>query len=414
MGATASLEPRTLPVQPGGQAVLLVTIRNTGAVVDEFAIEGLGDIGAWAAADPPTLSLFPGAQGTVKLTFSPPREPSTKAGPTPFGVMVRSHEDPNGSTVEEGTLEVGTFLAPSAELVPRTSHGSRAGHHDLALDNRGNAAVSATLSGVDPDRLVRFAIEPATLPVEPGVAGFAKVAVKPAKTFWRGPAKTRPFKLTVLPDAAGAAPLVLDGSYLQESILPPWFLRALAALVAVLVALVLLWLLVLQPQIRSTAAQTLADFGFTPKPSSAAAGGGAGASTPGPGTSPSPAPSAIVTLTPPPGGARAPVDGRLDTTTNALIPSSGTLSITDLVFSNPTGASGDLTLERVSPAGTTKLLVLRLENFRDLDYHFVTPITIHDGETLALVANCSSTGSGGVAAPACLPAVFYSGYVQGG
>jgi hypothetical protein len=111
---------------------------------------------------------------------------------------------------------------------------------------------------------------------------------------------------------------------------------------------------------------------------------------------------------------QAPVDGRLDTSTNALSPSAGTLSITDLVFSNPTGASGDLTLQRVSSAGATKLLVLRLDNFRDLDYHFVTPITIHAGETLALVANCSATGAGGGAAPACLPAVFYSGYLQGG
>ncbi|HLX34126.1 MAG TPA: hypothetical protein VKR30_02670 [Candidatus Limnocylindrales bacterium] len=410
MGATASLEPRTLPVDPGAEATLVVTIRNTGSVVDEYAIEGLGDTASWMTADPPTLSLFPGAQGTARITFGPPRSASTKAGPTPFAVMVRSHEDPNGSTVEEGTLQVGAFLAPSAELVPRTSHGSRSGHHDLALDNRGNTAVAAALSGSDPDGLVRFAIDPPTLPVDPGTAGFAKVAVKPVRTFWRGPAKTRPFQLAIQPDAPGAAPVVLDGSYLQESILPPWFVRAVMALIALIVALVLLWLLVLQPQIKATAAQALADAGYTARPGSPGGGGGGTG-----GGSPSPLASSVVTLTPPPAGQQALVDGRLDTTTNALTPTAGTLFITDLVFSNPTGASGDLTLQRNPVSGApTKLLVLRLDNFRDYDVHFVTPITVHAGETLALVANCAATGSGGGAAPACEPAVFYSGYVTSG
>ena len=404
MGATASLEQAALSVEPGGEASVGITVRNSGSVVDQFTIEILGDPGAWATADPPTLSLFPGAQGSARITFRPPRASSTPAGTVRFGVMARSAEDPTGSTVEEGTLQVGAFLAPTAELVPRTSHGSRTGRHDLALDNRGNVPLGTTLEGLDPDRLVRFDFDPPSLSVEPGVAGFAKVLVKPVRTFWRGGAKTRSFQIAVRPDVPDATPVLLEGSYLQEPILPPWFVRAMVALLALVVAAVLLWLLVLQPQIRSTAAQTLQDFGFTPKPGSVAAGGK-------PGASPSPGASNVLSVTPPPGGGQGPVDGRLDTTTNALTPTSGTLFITDLVFSNPTGASGDLTLQRTSATGTTQLFVLRLDNFRDLDFHFVTPITVHEGETLALVASCTATGPSTPAA-ACTPAVFYSGYVQ--
>jgi len=404
MGAIASLEQATPAVDPGGEVSVGVTVRNTGTVVDQFTIEILGDPAAWATADPPTLSLFPGAQGNARITFRPPRLSSTPAGAVRFGVMVRSAEDQTGSTVEEGSLQVGAFLAPSAELVPRTSHGSRSGRHDLAIDNRGNVALTTALEGLDPDRLTRFVFDPPTLAVEPGVAGFAKVLVKPVRTFWRGGAKTRPFQIAVRPDAAGATAVLLDGSYLQESILPPWFVRAMVALLALLVAAVLLWLLVLQPQIRATAAETLVDFGFTPKPGSVAAGGGK------PGASPSPGPSNVLTL---PGGGQGPVDGRLDTTTNALIPTAGTLFITDLVFSNPTGASGDLTLQRTSGTATTPLLVLRLDNFRDLDFHFVTPIAVHAGETLALVAGCAAATGPTSVAPACAPAVFYSGYLQG-
>jgi hypothetical protein len=406
MGAITSLQPGTLPVDPGGLATVTLTVRNTGTVVDEFSIEILGETTAWASADPPSISLFPGAEGTSTITFRPPRAPSTRAGQVSFGVMARSKEDPAGSVVAEGALDVSPFLEPTAELIPRTSHGSRSGRHDVALDNRGNIRLEAAIEGIDADRLVRFDIDPPNLSVDPGVASFAKIAVKPAKTFLRGPAKSRPFTIAIKPDAANASPIVLDGSYLQESILPWWFVRALIALVALIVALVLLWLLVLQPSIKSTAADTLVEFGFSPKPGSPAGGGGGG----GGGGSPTPAPAGALVVTPPPGGGVTQVDGRLDTTNNAVIPKAGTLFVTDLVFSNPTGAAGDLTLERTTPSGTTQLMVLRLENFRDLDFHFVTPITVRIDETLALVANCTTSPPGPAAA--CTPAVFYSGYVQ--
>ncbi|NJD28503.1 MAG: hypothetical protein FIA92_09420 [Chloroflexi bacterium] len=405
MGASASLEPRTLAVEPGGEATVALTVRNNGSVVDQFTIEVLGDAGAWATAEPPSLSLFPGAQETTRITFRPPRAPSTAAGPMRFGAMVRSKEDPDGSTVEEGMLDVGGFLAPAAELVPRTSHGSRTGRHEIALDNRGNLPLQVALQGVDPDRLVRFDFDPPALSVEPGAAGFAKLLVKPVRTFWRGPAKTRPFQVAVQPDAPGSTPLVVDGSYLQESILPWWFLRALLALAALLIGAILFWVLFLQPQIKATAADTLEEFGFTPRPTASRGGEESG-------PPPTPAPSDALNVTPPPEGGQTQVDGRLDTVTNAVGPTAGTLSITDLVFSNPTGASGELTLERRTPSGTTPLLVLRLENFRDLDLHFVTPITVRTGETIALVAAC--TPPAGPAPPAaCTPAVFYSGYVHG-
>lgn len=407
MGAIASLAQPVLPVEPGGQASVVVTIRNTGTVVDQFTIEVLGDGGAWATAEPPTVSLFPGAEGTTTVTFTPPRASSTPAGQVRFGVMVRSKEDPAGSRVEEGTLDVAPFLVTTGELIPRTSHGSRSGKHDLAIDNRGNLATEAELEGVDPDRLVRFEFDPPKLSLDPGVASFAKLSVKPAATFWRGPAKSRSFQVAVKPQAPGAMPIVLDGNYLQESILPWWFVRAMVALLALLIAAILFWVFVLQPTIKSTAADTLIDFGFTPKPGSPASG-----ASPTPGPTLGPLPTGAVAVSPPPGGGRTNVDGRLDTGTNAVGVSGGTLFITDLVFSNPTGASGSLTLQRSAPDGSgTPLLILRLENFRDLDFHFVTPIAIRTGDILALIPSCTAPvppATGGE----CTPAVFYSGYLQ--
>jgi hypothetical protein len=73
------------------------------------------------------------------------------------------------------------------------------------------------------------------------------------------------------------------------------------------------------------------------------------------------------------------------------------LYLTDFLFSNPdpTGA-GEIRLERDGQA----LFVLRLENFRDLDFHFVTPILVADGQELAIVCPTGCPGA----------ALFYSGY----
>ena len=95
-----------------------------------------------------------------------------------------------------------------------------------------------------------------------------------------------------------------------------------------------------------------------------------------------------------------PVDGRLDRT-HPRLDGDGTLFVTDFVFSNPNGAEGALVVLR----NDTPLLQLRLENFRDYDLHFVTPIVVGPDDTLNLSLACTSPGS-------CDPAVFYSGYVR--
>ena len=139
--------------------------------------------------------------------------------------------------------------------------------------------------------------------------------------------------------------------------------------------------------------------------------GGAGS-----GSSPSPAPAASLppgasappaTAEPTPGGPiiaglGAPVDGLLSED-DASAAASGTLFVTDLVFANPNGREGALILLRDGD----ELIRLKLENFRDLDYHFVTPIVLTDGQALNLSLACT-----GENASPCDPTVFYSGYTR--
>ncbi len=413
MGVSVALQSPSVEVEPGAAAVVEVKLRNTGSVVDEFALDVLGDAAAWAVVEPATLSLFPAAEGVVAVHFQPPRAPSTPAGPIAFGLRARSREDPAGSAVEEGTVVVGSFVEPFAELVPRTSRGSGGAAHEVAVDNRGNVRLSAEVTGTDADRLLRFDIAPPGVVVEPGAASFAKVRVKPARRFWRGQPKTRPFQLFVTPE--GRAPIQLDGALLQEAILPSWFGRLLLVLLAALIALVLLWAFVLKPAINDAVgtaiASPLASLRNDVNGALSGAGlptmgaGGGGSATPAP--TPTPAPGSSATPVPAPtatpgvviAGLGTPVDGRLDNTTKTVVPKA-TLFVTDMVFSNPSGTTGALVILR----GTAPLLQLRLDNFRDYDLHFVTPIVFSNapGSELNLSLTCTSSP--------CDPAVFYSGY----
>jgi len=214
-------------------------------------------------------------------------------------------------------------------------------------------------------------------------------------------------------------PIALDGAMLQEPVLPPWFVRAMIALGLLIIGFILLWLLVLKPTIQTAASeaveQPIADLKDGVNDALSAAGlatvgpGGGGA-----GGSASPAPSVPAggsepppTPTPTPGGPviaglGSPVDGRLSATVTSKAVT-GTLFMTDVVFSNPNGREGALVLLR----GTDELLSLRLENFRDLDFHWVTPIVLTDGQSLNLSLACT-----GANATPCDPTVFYSGYTR--
>ncbi|MFH1474284.1 MAG: hypothetical protein ABIG85_00315, partial [Chloroflexota bacterium] len=310
MGTLVTLSAKTIEVLPGAVATCTVTVKNTGTVVDQFTIDVLGDSAPWAAAEPATLSLFPAAEETTTVFFRPPRAADTPTGELPFGVRARSREDPAGSAVEEGVLVVGAYQDAFAELVPRTSRGSRGATHELAVDNRGNSRLNATVTAGDQDQLLGFDVLPPGLVVDPGTAGFAKIRVKPRKRFWRGQPKTRAFKVAV--QGEGGPPILLDGSLLQEAVLPRWLIPVLLAAIVGLIALIVIWMMFLQPAIKSAATQALEDAGITPLPTQAGGGGGGGGgaaptpaaatppATPGPTPPPGETPTPAPTPTPPP------------------------------------------------------------------------------------------------------------------
>ena len=416
MGVTASLQATSVAATPGSEATVEVRVRNTGHVVDVLHVEVVGDAAAWSVVEPPSVSLFPGNDATVVVRFRPPMAADGPAGAVPFGVRVRSQEDPGGSVVEEGTVDVAPFLAVGAELQPRTSRGRKGAVHELAIDNRGTQPVSVTVAGVDPDGNVLFSIDPPTVDVPANSAAFVKVRVRAAKTFRKGTSLTRQFEV-VASDPGGQPLAVAAGMFVQEETFPRWLRRALLWTLLGLLALLLFWFALGKPAVESAAKEAVAeDAAATESISDPAASGGGGAGSGGGGSGgggenedaggADVSTGSTGTATGDGTGVSKTIDGRLFLTeagvTSYEVPAGSSLQVTDIVLQNPTGDSGSLQIRRDG----TPLLVVELGNFRDLDYHFVAPIVFSAGQKLELSASCT--------AGACTPGAYFAGYlVQG-
>lgn len=422
MGASASLQATELRVAPGGEVTTELRVRNTGTVVDQFTFHPLGSAASWMVIEPAQVSLFPGAEETVQVIFRPPRIATTPSGPTAFAVRAESREDPEGSAVEEGVVHVEPFDERTVEVVPHTTRGRRKGRADVAVDNRGNTKANIQLTGIDPDGALEFDFSPPALAVEPGAAAFSKVTITPKDRFWRGPSVTKQYQ--VLAEEESKEPIAADGALLQDSMLPPWLWKAVLAALLGLLALILLWFLLFRPSIESTAKDAVEEeiapinaaleqnnittVATTPDGGTVAPPGG-GATTVAP-------PGGGGTTVAPPGGDvlgdRSPFDTRLVAVAPAnaggepasfAVPNDQFLELTDIVLQNPNGDSGRIVISRDG----SPILVSALENFRDLDYHFVSPYVFDSGSNLTVqITSCTNP------ATACEAAVSFSGFLR--
>lgn len=420
MGVIAALEGSTIEAAPGAEVSCEVLVRNTGMVVDRVLLDVLGDANEWATVEPDQLNLLPGTGGSARITFRPPKASFPPAGPVPFALRAMSQEDPEGSVIEEGMVAVGSFTDISAELVPKTSHARRQGHHKLIVQNKGNAATEVRLSAADPDEVLEFRFKPEIITADPGTATFVKLRAAPRKRFFKGQSKSLPFQAFVLPGEA--EPVTTEGALLQRQILPEWLFPVLAIATVAAVALVALWFLVFKPEVHSAATQAVQQQTSSLASSaakaskaasqanqaaenadSAAAGGGSGAGHKG--ASPSPSPSASATSAPVPVSTLIPSavpPGKTGTYTYKL-KKKQMLTVSDMLLENPAGDTGTMKIQ----SGKTPLFEFGLADFRDLDYHFVQPLTFTVANPLEIVVACTNTGT-----TKCSAAVSISGLLH--
>ncbi|CAM5253613.1 COG1470 family protein [Streptomyces aurantiogriseus] len=451
MTTAASLDTTAVTAEPGGRIDVPLQVRNSGSTVEEYRFEVVGPAAAWATVEPTSLSLYPDSTGTAVLALSPPRSSEVPAGDVPFGVRVVPTSAPDTAVVPEGVVTVLPFAEITGELVPRGFDGAWRGRTDVAVDNRGNIPMTVRLAAQSDSSRVRLRFARETVELAPGAAELSRLTARPARRLWRGAPVVHPFQVVAMP--TGEVPhesVLLDGTYQQDAILPRWLPRALAAVVAAVVVLAIMWFALLRPVVRSAAKeeskkQVAAVLSPSPNASGAASGGGSsGASAGAAGTgqdaagggSPSSGTAAGSTAGSTGGGtggtggggtggsggggagdprsAQAAVKDSVggDPTADTVyrVPAGQAFDLTDLVVQNPQGDSGTVV---IAAEGRT-LLRLALQNFRDQDYHFVTPIVVPAGGRITMTVTCSEVGRpvGGPTPAQCDESVLVGGTLR--
>jgi len=188
--AVVVLETQQVVAEPDQAAVARVRIRNTGRIVDEFALDIVGASGAWAEVRPPLVRLFPGAEGVAEVHITPPRAPSPRAGRHPFGVRVVPRDDPDSSVIEEGAIQIVPIVDILAEVAPVAPRGRAGASASLRIVNLGNTPTRVSVSARSADDLATIHVDPPDVEVPAGERSMVRLGIRSRRTILRGPARS--------------------------------------------------------------------------------------------------------------------------------------------------------------------------------------------------------------------------------
>ncbi|MFD8885040.1 hydrolytic protein [Streptomyces erythrochromogenes] len=412
------LDIEPVSVMPGGIATTSLTVRNDSDIVEAYRLEVVGDCAAWTTVEPERVSLYPGTSETVTIRLAPPRSPQVRAGDVPLAVRVLPTEQPEAVRVPETTVHVEQFRELRAESAPKRRRGWLRGRYRIAVRNEGNAPVKVGFTPAQPGEELKFDFAPPTLKLEPGESAEVVLKVRTGSPVWFGSPVTWPFTVEVAETAEGgdgeeaaarpeqeAVRAPLEVEFVQIPIFPTWLLAVLAALLALLLA----WFMLVRPAVRSTAKEAAAEAAKNPAPAADAAGqtpvtgggkqpGGAGA---GPGAAKGNQPGAggggSGTGAGGGGGGGLQSSATIDLQTGGgqsktgsyTVPAGKVFGITDLVVANFQGDEGVVTIS----FGDRKITTIALETFRNQDYHWVTPISITESQTVTVQVTCAKPGT---------------------
>jgi hypothetical protein len=189
------LPEREWVVDPGQSATTRLTVVNGGPLVAWFEIRVEGLPAEWVALSDEVLKLNEGERGTVELTFSPTRVPSSRAGPYPFSVVVASPSYPGHASCLNATLHVGAFYAFSTgELTPKQQTvrwARRLGQAEIPVTNNGNSDTLFRVTGEDAERACHFEfrvpgedaglVRQAEIRIPPGATAVVPMSILPPR-----------------------------------------------------------------------------------------------------------------------------------------------------------------------------------------------------------------------------------------
>ena len=392
MSVTASFQPDRVAASPGQTAALSLHLQNNTATERVVKLRAGGGLAEQTVLQTETIYLDPNEHFEVPVIVD--AKSSLTAGNHSCVIDI----DDNGETTSAAaTVEINATVSWMARLDPEQSNSATAGRHKIAIDNLGNVPVTVEIATTTESDVAADVAAP-TVSIDGGKSANVELRVTPHSRFWSGNAIEHAFAVSLI--GSDSELVTLDGLYTQGPRVRPWFVPALAGMVGALLLGTLAWFLLLMPTVRNIAIDeagrldAIQQAELDERVAAIEAAAEAASQLP----------------------LGQPTDLRLSvsaaaatTATEAFdFDQSGSgrvLSISDVIFQNPTGAVGRVELLRDDQV----LLDQEMANFRDLDFHLVAPFRVDSRSTISLRVTCQTPGPG---TESCEAAATIIGFVD--
>ncbi|MEP6296341.1 MAG: hypothetical protein ABJ382_03370 [Ilumatobacter sp.] len=392
MSVSASFQPDHIDATPGQAAALSLHLQNNTDAERMVTLRAGGGLAAQTVLQTETIYLDPNEHFEVPVIVD--ANASLVAGPHSCVIEV---VDDKETTSAAATIQVATSEAWSARLEPQRSKSASAGRHKVVVENSGNVPMTVEFVATSAPGVSTELAAPA-VNIDPGKTAKVEFRVAPHAKFWSGTSVEHPFSIAVAGSNGDRSDL--EGTYEQGPRVRSWFGPAAAGMVGALLLGTLAWFTVLKPSVLDSAREEAAELDalqqadLDDRVTAIEAAAEEAAELP----------------LGDPTDLRLTVDAEASTTSTQEFDFDATgsgriLSISDVVFQNPTGAAGRVELLRDDEV----LLDQEMANFRDLDFHFVAPFQIESGSSVSLRVTCTPPGPG---TEACEAAATIIGFVD--
>lgn len=385
MPVSATFVPDSIDVASGTPTVLTLQLHNSDDQPQAVQLAPTGDLAEHLALAVATAHVEPNQTLDVPVTIS--IGPAVEAGERMPGVMLTW---PGGTATASLRAVVAATTDHSVGLRPLRSRGSRGGRHTIKVVNSGNAPLRVDISPDALDGEIALDVQP-TLAVAPGATAQTTLRVTPATTYRNGPAREHAFVITTR--SSDGTDAELAGTYEQRPRIPRWLGPAAAGAAAALVIGTAAWFALAKPWVEDTAQDAVDDDRVALRERIAELEAAAADAKELPLGAPTDVRLSV-----------APSSGNTASDTYS-VDSGVKLSVTDVIFQNPTGAVGTVSLMRDDEI----VLQSELANFRDFDLHLVAPFVFDEATEVVLEVDCGTPGPG---ASDCPVAATLLGFVD--
>lgn len=377
MSVTASFQPDHIAASPGQAAALSLHLQNNTAIERVVTLRVGGALAAQTVLQTETIYLDPNEHFEVPVIVD--ANSSLVAGPHSCVIEVAGDDE---TTSAAATVDIDATASWTARLVPEQSSSPTAGRHKVALDNLGNVPITIEVTTTTEADVVAEIAAP-TINIDSGKSANVELRIAPHSRFWSGPAIEHPFAVSMI--GSDNEQWTLDGLYTQGPRVRPWFGPALAGMVGALLLGTLAWFLLLKPAVEDIAREEATELDALQQDALDDQVAAIEAAAEEASQLPLGQPTDLRLAVQAGPGTTATESFDFDQSGGGRV-----LSVSDVIFQNPTGAVGRLELLRDGEV----LLDQEMANFRDLDFHLVAPFQFDSGSTISLRVTCQTPGPG--------------------